>query len=150
MWVNQSCYLLVNSYNQAQSSELGSWFSWLTLQLLSVSLTRLLLQQVSVTTDVASPTLGLHSEPLLCPALQKEPPGCLDPLPLGGEVWSRWVMNPAFPPALPGEGAVDKGWAGRSPLGDRGTSCAISPWVSSTVGDCCMWARAGPTPHRRD
>ncbi|KAF6340140.1 peroxisomal biogenesis factor 26 [Rhinolophus ferrumequinum] len=46
----------------------------------------LLLPQVSVAADVASPTLGLCCEPLPFPALQKEPPGCLDPLPLGGEV----------------------------------------------------------------
>uniref|UniRef100_A0ABI7YN50 Peroxisomal biogenesis factor 26 n=1 Tax=Felis catus TaxID=9685 RepID=A0ABI7YN50_FELCA len=46
----------------------------------------LLLPQVPVTTDVAPPALGFYSEPLLFPALQKEPPGCLDPLPLGGKV----------------------------------------------------------------
>uniref|UniRef100_A0A9L0RIT5 Peroxisomal biosis factor 26 n=1 Tax=Equus caballus TaxID=9796 RepID=A0A9L0RIT5_HORSE len=46
----------------------------------------LLLPQISVTTDVSSPALGLCSEPLLFPALQEEPCGCLDPLPLGGKV----------------------------------------------------------------
>nr|KAF6453413.1 peroxisomal biogenesis factor 26 [Molossus molossus] len=45
-----------------------------------------LLSQVSVTTDVALPALGLCSEPLPFPALQKDPPGRLDPLPRGGEV----------------------------------------------------------------
>lgn len=57
-----------------------------TLQLCSVSLTRLLLPQVPLTNGVASPALGFYSEPLLFHALQKEPPGRLDPLPLGGKV----------------------------------------------------------------
>lgn len=76
--------LLLDFYNQAQSSESGKLV--LTLKLCSVSPARLLLPQVPVTTDVASPALGLCSEALLFPALQKEPPGCLASLPLGGEV----------------------------------------------------------------
>lgn len=80
-----------------------------TLQLYSVSPTRLLLPQVPVINDVASPALVLCREPLLFRALQKEPPGRSDPLPLGAEVWSRWVTKPVFSPALPGEGAVEQG-----------------------------------------
>ncbi|XP_021105088.1 peroxisome assembly protein 26 isoform X3 [Heterocephalus glaber] len=46
----------------------------------------LLLSQVPVAAYVASPALGLCSEPLPFSALQKEPPGCLDSLFPGDEV----------------------------------------------------------------
>lgn len=103
-----------------------------------------LLPQVSVTTDVASPALGLCSEPLHFPALQKEPPGHLNSLPLGGEVWSRWVMKPTSP-VLSGEGAVDKGWAcgGTSILLGMEVPPVPFLWVSSIRRNCRIWARAG-------
>ncbi|NP_001291703.1 peroxisome assembly protein 26 isoform X2 [Mus musculus] len=44
------------------------------------------LPEVAVAADAASPALGLRGEPPPLAALQKGPPGCLDPLPLDSTV----------------------------------------------------------------
>lgn len=57
-------------------------------------------------------------------------------------------MKPTSP-TLPGEGAVDKSWACGSPLGDGGTSCAISLnlFYKEELLDL---SKSWPSPLRRD
>lgn len=74
------------AYSEAQDSESGRLAVATYAEVVSCLPARLLIPQVPVTADAAPPALGLCGELLLFSALQKEPPGCLDPLPLGGEV----------------------------------------------------------------